>query len=76
VKHVLVPVLGLLANAGMLAGVVLMSLSAGGSTQTDTLIALAIVTAWIVVGGVWLVFNSAATRTSLLVEPAAVGPER
>ena len=46
-----------------------MSVSAGGSTQTDTLIALAIVGVWIVAGAVWLVLNSAATKTSLLVKP-------
>jgi len=75
-KHVVIPIGGLLANVGMLVGVVFMSVSAGGSTQTDTLIALAIVAAWIVVGGVWLVVNSAATRTSLLVTPQVISPER
>ena len=75
-KHVIVPVAGLLANIGMLAGVVLMSVSAGGRTQTDTLIALGIVGVWIVVGAVWLVFNSAATKTSLLVKPQVLSPER
>jgi basic amino acid/polyamine antiporter, APA family len=76
VKHVIVPVLGLCANIGMLIGIVVMSVSAGGSTQTDTLIALAIVGAWIVVGAVWLIVNSAATNTSLLVKPQVVSPER
>ena len=76
VKHVIVPVAGLVANVGMLAGVVLMSVSAGGSTQTDTLIALGAVVIWIVVGAVWLVFNSAATNKSLLVKPRTVVPER
>ena len=76
VKHVIVPVLGLCANIGMLIGIVVMSVSAGGSTQTDTLIALAIVGAWIVVGAVWLIVNSAATNTSLLVKPKVVSPER
>jgi amino acid transporter len=75
-KHVLVPVAGLLANVGMLGGVILMSLSAGGATQTDALVALGIVAAWIVVGAIWLIVNSTTTRTSLLVKPAAVSPER
>jgi amino acid transporter len=75
-KHVLVPVAGLLANVGMLGGVILMSLSAGGTSQTDALIALGIVAAWIVVGAIWLIVNSTTTRTSLLVKPAAVSPER
>ena len=76
VKHVIVPLLGMLANIGMLVGIVYMSVSAGGSTQTDTLIALGIVGVWIVVGAAWLLINSAATKTSLLVTPQTVSPER
>ena len=75
-KHVVIPIAGLLANLGMLAGVVIMSVSAGGSTQTDTLIALGFVVAWIVIGAVWLIFNSMKTNTSLLVSPPTVAPER
>ena len=75
VKHVIVPLAGLLANIGMLIGIVIMSVSAGGSTQTDTLIALGIVGAWIVAGAVWLLFNSAANKTSLLVKPPVISPE-
>ena len=62
-KHVIVPTLGMVANIGMLVGIVYMSVSSGGSTQTDTLIALGIVGVWIVVGAAWLVFNSATTKT-------------
>jgi amino acid transporter len=76
VKHVIVPVAGLLANVGMLGAVVVMSVSSGGSTQTDTVIALAIVGVWIAVGAIWLVFNSAASKKSLLVRPQVVSPER
>jgi hypothetical protein len=75
-KHVVIPVAGLVANIGMLAAVVVMSVTAGGSTQTDTLIALAAVVVWIVIGAIWLVFNSAATNKSLLVKPQVVNPER
>jgi amino acid transporter len=75
-KHVIIPVAGLLANLAMLAAVIVMSVSAGGSTQTDTLIALGAVVVWIVIGAIWLVFNSAATQTSLLVKPKTVAPER
>jgi amino acid transporter len=76
VRHVIIPVLGLLANIGMLIGIVVMSVSAGGTTQTDTLIALAIVGVWIVVGAAWLIVNSMTNKTSLLVKPqAAPSPE-
>jgi hypothetical protein len=73
---VIIPVAGLAANIAMLAAVIVMSVSAGGSTQTDTLIALGAVLVWIVIGAVWLVFNSSSTKTSLLVKPPAVVPER
>jgi hypothetical protein len=53
-----------------------MSISSGGSTQTDTLIALAIVGVWVVIGAVWLLANSAASKKSLLVAPQTVSPER
>jgi heme/copper-type cytochrome/quinol oxidase subunit 4 len=66
----------MLANIGMLVGVVYMSVTAGGSTQTDTLIALGIVGVWIVAGAIWLLVNSAANKTSLLVTPQVVSPER
>jgi APA family basic amino acid/polyamine antiporter len=76
IRHVVVPVLGLLANVGMLIGIVYMSVSSGGATQTDTLIALGIVGAWIIVGAVWLVLNSAGSNKSLLVRPPLISPER
>jgi APA family basic amino acid/polyamine antiporter len=76
IRHVIVPVLGLLANLGMLIGVVYMSVSSGGSTQTDTLIALGIVGVWILVGAAWLVVNSAGNKKSLLVTPPLVSPQR
>jgi APA family basic amino acid/polyamine antiporter len=72
VKHVVIPTLGMIANLGMLVGIVYMSVSAGGSTQTDTLIALVIVAVWVAIGGVWLITNSAANKTSLLVKPHTV----
>lgn len=71
VKHVFVPVLGLLANLAMLAAVVALSLGSGGSTQTDTLIALAIVLAWVGAGVLWLVANSRVTRRAILVRRVA-----
>ena len=69
VKHIVVPVAGLGANIAMLAAIVVMSISAGGSTQTDAAIALAFVGVWIVVGAVWLVGNSLSSNKSLLVTP-------
>ena len=71
IKHVLVPAVGFLANVAMLGAVIFESVSAGGSTQTDTLIALAFVGGWIIVGAVWLVVNSARQKRPLLSQARA-----
>jgi APA family basic amino acid/polyamine antiporter len=67
-KHVFVPVLGLAANLALLAAIIYMSFAAGGATQTDTLIALGLVGAWVVVGAAWLVANSRSSQTPILVD--------
>ena len=69
-KHVIIPVLGLVANLAMLGAVVGLSIGSGGSTQTDTIIALGFDAAWIAVGAVWLVVNSRVTKRDVLVRPA------
>ncbi len=68
IKHKLIPALGLLANLAALGGVIYLSVSAGGSTQTDTIVALAIVAVWIVVGAVWLVVNTRRMQHPVLIE--------
>ncbi|MGI8607656.1 MAG: APC family permease [Candidatus Dormibacteria bacterium] len=77
VKHVLIPVIGALANLAMLAAVIYEAIVAGNTSslasQTDTIIALAIVAVWIVAGAIWLLANSAATKNPVLTQskPAA-----
>ena len=66
-KHVVIPLVGLVANIAMLLAVMLESLTAGGSTQRDTVIALVIVAAWIAVGAGWLMWNSASSKRAILV---------
>jgi amino acid transporter len=66
VKHKLVPMLGFVANLAMLAAIVVLNIQGGGSTATDTVIALAIVGVWIVAGIIYLVINSAAGKRSIL----------
>ncbi len=70
-KHVLVPILGAVANVAMLVAVVGLSIGAGGSTQTDTLVALGVDAVWMVVGTVWIVASSRSASRSLLVKPSA-----
>jgi basic amino acid/polyamine antiporter, APA family len=56
--HKVVPLLGFLANAVMLVGVFYLDYTAGGSTSNDTVIALAMVIVWMIVGVVWFVLNT------------------
>ncbi len=73
VKHKLIPALGVLANLAALGGVIYLSVSAGGSTQKDTVIAVGIVAVWMLLGVIWLVVNTRRMKHPLLVDekPAA-----
>ena len=73
-KHILVPALGLIANLALLGAILVMSISSGGTTQTDTLIAVGFVAAWIVVGALWLGVNSRVTRTPILTSRPVAEP--
>ena len=73
-KHILVPALGLLANLALLGAILVMSISSGGSTQTDTLIALGVVSVWVVAGAVWLTLNSRSAGRPILVRRSGGEP--
>jgi amino acid transporter len=80
IKHKLVPILGFVANLAMLGAIVVLNIQGGGSTATDTIIALIIVAVWIVAGIIYLVINSAAGKRSILHKehpgkPATEDPE-
>jgi basic amino acid/polyamine antiporter, APA family len=70
-QHRLVPMLGFLANLLMLGAVVYLSLAAGGSTSTDTMIAIAMVGVWIVAGAAWFVLNTRRQGHPILVSPTS-----
>jgi amino acid transporter len=65
-RHIIIPVLGVVANIAMLGAIVFLSIGSGGSTQTDTLIALGFDAVWIAVGAIWLLANSRSTKRSVL----------
>jgi hypothetical protein len=69
-KHVIVPVLGLLANLAMLAVILGMGILGGGTSQQESLIALAIAAFWAIVSAVYVLVNSRRTGRSLLAAPA------
>ncbi len=60
VKHVLVPLLGMVANIAMLVAVFYLGILGGGDTKTAALIAIIATGAWFAVGLVYFVAN---TRT-------------
>ncbi|HEV3234084.1 MAG TPA: APC family permease [Candidatus Dormibacteraeota bacterium] len=66
IKHYVVPGLGLVANLAMLFAIMYFNITSGGSTATDTIIALGIVGAWIVAGVIWMVVNSAVRKQPIL----------
>jgi basic amino acid/polyamine antiporter, APA family len=68
-KHFFVPGLGLLMNIFELLGIIYLSVKAGGSTQTDTVKALAVVILWIVLGLVWVLGNPRMRGTKLFHQP-------
>ncbi|HEV2358166.1 MAG TPA: APC family permease [bacterium] len=60
VKHVLVPLLGVVANIGMLLAVIYLGILGGGDTRTAALISIITAGAWLVAGGVFFATNSRA----------------
>jgi amino acid transporter len=69
IKHMLVPVLGAIANLAMLLGVLYLAFTAGNlkvngvpvvgsQTQSDALTAVLIVVVWFVAGAAWFAWNS------------------
>ena len=76
-QHRLVPLMGFLANLLMLGAVVYLSLSAGGSTSADTMIAIAMVVVWLVAGAAWFALNTRRQGHPVLVNrQAAAGPQQ
>ncbi len=58
--HIIVPVLGLLANIGMLLAVIYLGILGGGMTQVASMIAIITTAVWLVVGIVYFLGNSRA----------------
>ncbi len=73
-KHRIVPGLGLIANLGMLLGVVYLSVLSGGSTARDVQVAIGAVVVFMLLGGVLLFINSRSSGRSIIhrERPAAL----
>ena len=66
VTMIAVPILGLLANIGMLLAVIYLSILGGGDTQAAAMIAVGISVVWLVAGIVYLVLNSKALGRKIM----------
>ena len=64
--HILVPVLGLLANIGMLLGVFYLGILGGGMTQVASMVAIVTTLIWLVVGIIYFLSNSRATGRKIV----------
>ncbi|HBG55366.1 MAG TPA: APC family permease, partial [Ruminococcaceae bacterium] len=72
---VVVPVLGMLANAGMLVAVVVMGILSGGSTKVSAVLAIGASLAWLAVGTVYFRVHSRKAGKDILVDKNAASAQ-
>jgi APA family basic amino acid/polyamine antiporter len=65
-KHGLIPMLGIIGNAGMLLAIAVIGISSGGTSAAATWIALGIAATWAAVSAVYLVWNSQAQGRAII----------
>jgi amino acid transporter len=58
ITHIIVPVLGFIANLGMLLAVIYLGILGGGDTKAAAVIAIFATIVWLVIGVVYLIINS------------------
>jgi APA family basic amino acid/polyamine antiporter len=71
-QHRLIPVLGFVANLIMLLAIIYLSVSAGGATQANAAIAIAMVVVWLAAGAAWFILNGRRTGQAVLVRQVPV----
>ena len=70
-KHLVIPVLGLLANIALLVVILGVGFVGGGDSQTESLIAIGFAVVWLVASAVYVVVNNRRTGRSLVAAPKA-----
>src|SRR5713101_6410980 len=70
-KHVIVPLLGLLANLAMLITILGMGFLGGGTSQQESLLALGIAALWAIVSAGYVFFNSRRSGRTMFATPGA-----
>lgn len=66
VTHIIVPLLGFIANLGMLLAVIYLAISGGGDTQAGAMIAIIFTVTWLLAGVFYLVYNSKSTNRKIM----------
>jgi len=70
--HIVVPILGGIANFAMLVAVIYLGILGGGDTLTAALISLIATGGWLVIGIAYLIVQSARSGRKILVEPGRI----
>jgi amino acid transporter len=69
---VLIPIIGAIVNVGMLVGVIVLGVFAGGSTQLAAIIALGVAVVWLIIGMVYFNLNSKRSGRTVLIRKEEV----
>jgi amino acid transporter len=70
-KHLIVPVLGLVANLAMLLTILGIGFIGGGSAQIESMLALVVAALWLLASVVYVAMNSRRTGRRLMAAPTA-----
>jgi len=71
VKHIAVPVLGLLANVSMLIAILYLAIAGGGDAAKEAYICFAIAGGWAVLSAIYVVVSSLRSGRSIMAAPVA-----
>ena len=66
--HIIIPILGFLANISMLLAVLYLGILGGGATQTAAIAAIIATIIWLLLGVVYLVFNSKRQEKTIILK--------
>ncbi|MBV9169238.1 MAG: APC family permease [Chloroflexi bacterium] len=75
-KHVIVPALGLIANLAMLVTILGVGIAGGGTSQEESLIAIAFAGFWAVVSAIYVVLSNRRSGRTLFATPSSISAER
>ncbi len=66
--HIIIPILGFIANLVMLLAVLYLGILGGGATQTASIAAIIVALVWLVIGIVYLNVNSKKQNRPIIIK--------